>query len=377
MRKDSRREGVVVALDLASTKAYAMGTDARTGEVVVDGEFPLTDTGLRRLARHWQQHAELSEDVPEELPLVVMEAGCNSAMLQRRFEAMGCEVWVVASDSVSGTRGGRRRKTDLNDAAQLLQIAVATPGSLRRVHHRSEQQQQDLDLIRARNHLVRMRTSAVNHVRGLFRGRGDALPRKQASRLHVWSEPHVEKLPPEARATVEPHLRVLETLSAQIAEVEAHIEKVIAARYPVVERLREVPGVGPILSAAFVTVVGDPARFRKSRDVGAYLGLVPARYQSGDTDPQLGIDKRGDQLLRWLLVQSAQWLLRKNGPESDLRDWGLKLCERGGKRARKRAVVAVARKLAVLLHRLWVSGERYDPRYKSRQRSAMELAVAN
>jgi transposase len=143
------------------------------------------------------------------------------------------------------------------------------------------------------------------------------------------------------------------------------IEQLCQEHYPETHHLRQVSGVGPITALAYVLTLDDPDRFRKSREVAPALGLVPKRDQSGDRDPQLRITKTGDSYLRRLLVGSAQYILGPFGPDCDLRRWGLKLAQRGGKNAKKRAVVAVARKLAVLLHRLWVTGEVYDPFYHS------------
>ena len=118
----------------------------------------------------------------------------------------------------------------------------------------------------------------------------------------------------------------------------------------------------------------DPYRFKKSRSVGAYLGLVPATDRSGERDPQKRISKEGNEMLRRLLVGSAHYVLGPFGSDSDLRRHGEKIASRGGKNAKKRAVVAVARKLAVLLHRLWISGEVYDPLYNAHRRQSKEAA---
>jgi transposase len=125
--------------------------------------------------------------------------------------------------------------------------------------------------------------------------------------------------------------------------------------------LRQVEGIGPLTELSFVPTLEDPYRFEKSRSVGAYLGLVPARDQSGDADPQKRISKEGDEMLRRLLVSSALYILGPFGSDSDLRHHGEKIASRRGKNAKKRAAVAVARRLAVLLHSLWVSGELYEP----------------
>jgi len=162
-------------------------------------------------------------------------------------------------------------------------------------------------------------------------------------------------------------LRSVEAVTEQIRVYDGEIEA-IAKRYPEVELLRQVYGVGQLIALTFVLTIEDPSRFEHSRDVGPFLGLTPKQGESGDRQPQLGITKAGDQLLRSLLVQGAHCLLRKGAPESDLRIWGMEKMEKGGKNAKRRAIVGVARKLAVLLHRLWVTGEVYDPLYNQKQK---------
>jgi transposase len=156
-------------------------------------------------------------------------------------------------------------------------------------------------------------------------------------------------------------LAEVETLNRRIAEYNSQIEKIAHEHYPEVARLKKVNGVGTLIALTFVLTVDDPYRFRRSRDVGCYLGLRPGRRNSGNSQPQLRISKEGDSHLRRLMVQGAHYILGPFGTDCDLRSWGLRLAVRGGKNAKKRAVTAVARKLAVLLHKLWVSGEAYDP----------------
>jgi len=156
-------------------------------------------------------------------------------------------------------------------------------------------------------------------------------------------------------------VRVTAMLSDCIQEYDKKIEKLAREKYGHTALLRQVKGVGPITALAYVLTLENPKRFVKSRDVGPYLGLVPRQEDSGESQPQLGISKAGDTMVRKLLVGSAQYILGPFGPDTDLRRYGVRLCERGGKNAKKRAAVAVARKLAVLLHCLWVSGEVYEP----------------
>jgi transposase len=170
-----------------------------------------------------------------------------------------------------------------------------------------------------------------------------------------------ERLPAEVREALLPLVRLAEALSDCIKVYDERIEKLGREKYEHTELLRQVKGVGPLTSLAYVLTLENPDRFAKSRDVGPYPGLVPNQEDSGDSQPQLGISKTGDVMLRRLLVGSAHYILGPFGPDTDLRRYGLQLSERGGKNAKKRAAVAVARKLAVLLHRLWISGEVYEP----------------
>jgi transposase len=160
---------------------------------------------------------------------------------------------------------------------------------------------------------------------------------------------------------LEPLLACIESVSEQIREYNQRIEKLAQDSYPQVGLLKQIKGVGTLIGLTFLLTLEDPHRFRKSRDVGCYLGLQPGRRNSGRSEPQMHISKEGDPYLRTLLVQGAQHILGPFGVDCDLRRWGLKLAERGGKSGKKRAIIATARKLAVLLHHLWVSREVYEP----------------
>jgi transposase len=165
----------------------------------------------------------------------------------------------------------------------------------------------------------------------------------------------------ELREVLEPLLQEVESLNERIQEYEVRMEKIAQQSYPHVELLRQAKGVGTQIALTYVLTLEDPHRFPKSREVGCFLGLRPGRRNSGESQPQMHSSKEGDRYLRTMLVQGAHYILGPFGADSDLRRWGLKLAARGGKNAKKRAVVAVARKLAILLHRLWVTGEVYEP----------------
>ena len=158
-----------------------------------------------------------------------------------------------------------------------------------------------------------------------------------------------------------PLFDAIEALTASVARYDLAVEQLCRESYPATQRIRQVPGCGPITALAYVLVVHDPERFTRSRDVGASIGVVPRQDQSGKIDRQLRITKCGDRMLRRLLVQCAHYVLGPHGPDSDLKRWGLALAERGGKNAKKRATVAVARKLTVLFHALWMKDRAYEP----------------
>jgi len=247
------------------------------------------------------------------------------------------------------------------------------PELLGAVHHRSLETQADLAVLRARALLVTARTKLVNHVRGVVKSTGARLPTCSAPRVH-----HLPlTLFPEAiRPAITPLLITLASIHAQIQEYDRRIESLCRDRYVETALPMQVSGVGPVTALCFLLTLETPDRFKKSRTVGAYLGLVPRQHSSGERDPELPITKAGDRMLRCLLVQSAHYILGPFAPDSDLRRFGERLLRRGGKTAKKQAIIAVARKLAVLLHRLWFTGEDYDPLRTTRRHQRLEEAVA-
>jgi transposase len=302
---------------------------------------------------------------------VAIEAGTHSAWISRVLSASGHEV-IVANARQVKLISHSSRKDDRVDAQTLARLARVDPQLLRPIRHRSEQSQEHLTVIRVRAALLEARTALVNAARGLVKVFGQRLPACDADQMRVEK---LAGLPAGLQSTLRPLLEEVESLTAKITTSERLIEQIAREHYPETELLRQVSGIGPLISLAFVLTVEDPWRFKKSRDVGCYVGLRPKRSQSGQSQPQLRITKEGDRYLRALLVQGAHYILGWRGPDTDLRRWGLKLAERGGKSAKKRALVAVARKLAVLLHRLWVTGEVYQPLRNSQPRQVCSVAA--
>ena len=288
---------------------------------------------------------------------VVLEVGTHSGWVQEIISRYGHEVLVANPRLMEGPKR-RKRKNDRIDADRLARLGRVDPKSLHPMQHRSREVRQDLVMLRARDALVAARTELINATRGLVKSMGARLPRCSSPSF----APKVEEaVPAEIREALLPLIGLATTLSECIKVYDQKIEKLGSEKYGVTALLRQVKGVGPITALAYVLTLENAERFAKSRDVGPYLGLVPKQEDSGDSQPQLGISKAGDAMLRRLLVGSAQYILGPFGPDTDLRRYGLRLCERGGKNAKKRAAVAVARKLAILLHRLWVGGEVYEP----------------
>ena len=170
---------------------------------------------------------------------------------------------------------------------------------------------------------------------------------------------------------------MIRALNEQITGYDKQFEPMIETSFPEARRVRQVRGVGPVTALAFVLALEDPSRFRDGRTAAAFLGLVPRRDQSGAIDKQLGISKTGNDFVRRLLVQCAHYILGPLGHDCDLRRWGLGLMERGGKSSKKRAIVATARKLAVLLFRLWKRDEEWKPLYNNATPPATETSAAN
>jgi transposase len=302
--------------------------------------------------------------------VMAIEAGTHSPWISRLLSACGHEV-IVANPVKVALITQNVNKTDPVDAEYLARLARFDRGLLFPIQHRGEQAQIDLQLIRTRNIAVQSRKKLIGHARGAVKSFGARLPKCSAE---AFVNATRDSIPETLRGALGPLLDLIDQLTKTIAGYDREVLKLVRTRYPEVERVTQVKGVGALIGLAFVLVLEDAGRFQKSRSVGAFLGLTSKKDQSGDQDPQRGITKAGDRLLRVLLMQGAQYILGQFGEDCDLRRHGEKIASRGGKRAKKRATVAVARKLSVLLHRLWVSGERYEPLRNTL--AAMELVHA-
>jgi transposase len=288
---------------------------------------------------------------------IAIEVGTHSPWVSRLLKGLGHEV-IVANARRVRLITDSSRKNDRMDARMLARLARVDPQLLSPIQHRSEEAQQHLAMIRVRAALVEARTKLVNAARGFSKAQGERLPACDAATLGV---EEMGELPAGLQEVLRPLLEQVESLTEKIKQADGKLEQIARTEYPETALLRQVKGVGILIALTFVLTLDDRQRFQKSRDVGCYVGLRPRQKDSGESQPQLGITKEGDRYLRTLLVQGAHHILGWQGPDTDLRRWGLKLASRGGKNGKKRAIVAVARKLGVLLHRLWVTGEVYEP----------------
>src|SRR3989475_5303487 len=335
---------LTIGLDLGDrTSHYCILDEA--GNVILEHSLPTTPKGIHQVFSR----------IPRSR--IALETGTHSPWVSRQLTPLGHEVIVAHARNVR-LIGESSRKDDQLDARTLARLARIDPELLGPVRHRSAKAQIHLTVIRARAELVSARTALVNAARGLVKSYGERLPKCGTQQV---SGKLAEGLSAELREVLEPLLREVESLNERIQEYDERMEKIAKEVYPEVSLLKQVKGVGTQIALTYVLTIEDPYRFPKSRAVGCFLGLRPGRRNSGESEPQKKISKEGDRDLRTMMVQGAHYILGPFGEDSDLRRWGLQLAERGGKNAKKRAVVAVARKLAVLLHRLWVSGEVYEP----------------
>jgi transposase len=344
---------VTIGFDLGDRKSRTCEIDA-WGEVVKEDVVATTPEGI---AGYFGGRERCR---------VVIEVGTHSPWISRQLEALGHEVVVANPAALYGGKGRRKKRNDRMDAEFLGRQGRADLKLLHPIQHRGVRAQEHLELIRARDQLVRARTRLINHVRGAAKSQGGRIRKCYAEAFVSRAR---QDAPAELRSAVEPLLGVISTLTAQIQKMDRKVGQV-AREYPAVARLQQPSGVGPLTALAFVLLVEDATRFKDSRDVGAYFGLVPKLDDSSDSNPQLRITKAGDELGRRLLVSAAQYILGPFGPECDLRNHGMKIAARGGKNARKRAAVAVARKLAVLLHHLWITDATYEPDRQMKRRAA-------
>ena len=334
-----------IGLDLSDRKVAVCITD-HDGSIVSEESLPNTRETYLRLGKQYPRST------------AVLETGSHSPWVSRCLKEAGLKT-IVANARKLRAIYTSDHKSDLQDARMLAKLGRIDPQLLGPIKHRSESAQRDLVRMKVRTALVKSRVNQMNSVRFLLKSLGVKVPSQVKASYFAYKTR--EQVEPEYIKLVEPLLDSIDSLSAQIKEVETELKELAHTKYPVTEQLEQIPGVGPMTSLAFVLTIEDPKRFKRARDVGAYLGLTPRIDQSGDTNKQLRITKAGNTELRCLLVNCSHYILGRFGPDSDLREAGLRICARGGSISKKKAAIATARKLAVTMMAIWQSGCSYQP----------------
>ena len=346
---------LTIGIDLGDRKSHICVLDA-AGEIVEESRIATTPKTLRArfegLAR----------------TRIAFEVGTHSAWVSELLGELGHDV-IVANARKLRMIFQSDSKNDRLDAEQLARVARMDTKLLYPIKHRNRCARADLSVMRSRNVLVETRTRVVNHIHGVLKSFGHRVKKYAAPGFH---RQVADQIPDELKPALQPLLEMLASIAERVSSYDREIVRLSTKTYPETALLSQVDRVGPITALRYVLTIEDPKRIEKSRNVGAYLGLRPKQRQSGQRDPELRITKAGDRELRRLLVQCSQQILGPFGKDSDLRRWGLELASRGRATAKKKAVIAVARKLAVLLHRLWLTGEVYEPLRNTNRRAAAQ-----
>jgi transposase len=352
IQKRAKQETLTIGLDLGDRHTHVCILDEQ-GEVLLAEKVTTTKTSLNSL---------FETLAPTR---VALEAGTHSPWVSRHLQSLGHEV-IVANPRQVQLITDSKRKNDRIDAEKLARLARVDPKLLSPIHHRSEQTQRDLAQIRVREQMVANRTSLINAARGQAKALGVRLESCDADQVDTHMTKHFTE---ELQTILNPLLELAAAIAAQIKEADQRIHE-IAKRYPAIGLMTPIWGVGELTALAFLLTIEEKERFGKSRQVGPYLGMTPGQSQSGVSDPQQRITKQGDRMMRWLLVQCAHCILRRDAPDSDLKRWGWRKIDElkngKGQPKKKKVIVAVARKLAVLMHHLWANGEVYDPLFNAK-----------
>ncbi len=347
----------IIGVDLGDSKHAICITD-KDGTILK--EYSIANTRL--------QIDKLAQEYPK--AIIALEVGTHSPWISRLLKSHGLTVLVANARKLRAIYKNER-KCDLLDARMIAKLARVDPELLYPIHHSSEDTQLDFLPIKMRDTLVSQRVNIINAIRGSLKALGIRIPGATSRGMSKATRIFLEKNHPELLSTIAPMLDVLDHIKTQIYAYDRAIDKLIAEKHPAAQRIKQINGVGPITALSFVLTIERPERFASPRDVGAYIGLVPRRDQSGDTDKQLHISKTGNNYLRKLLVQCAQYKLGHFGEDSDLRRYGENIYKsRGSKVAKRKAVIAVARKLSVLMLTLWQRECDYEPLKHANKKAA-------
>jgi transposase len=315
----------------------------RNGRVLFEGKGATSRSGLEKLLKEFKGLQ------------CVVEAGSLAETVCMLVETLGHKVEILDARHAKAVTA-TKRKTDSLDARNLAQ--VCRTGWYKRVHRKSGDARELRSYLVSRRQLVKVVTSTASAIRGILRAHGIIIETGDGKNFE---EKVLKSLKQEAspmlREAIGPLLMTWKQVRAREVSMYRTLNRQIAKKNKDIQHLMTVPGVGPATAAAFVATIDTPQRFKSSEQVASYLGLVPSVYQSGETEIKGRITKNGDELLRWLLIEAATTMLSRSKKEFPLRKWGLRLQEQKGF---GKARVAVARKLACLLHHLWVTGQPFQ-----------------
>jgi transposase len=286
---------------------------------------------------------------------VAIEACSHSLWLHDLLVRLGCQVFVGNPRKLR-IISSSSRKNDKNDSRLLARLVRSDLDLLYPIVVRDILTQQDMVIIKTRTMLIKTRGDLVRHIRGIIKPFGLKLPKDVTTdNFHDKVKEHLSK---ELLPILKHTIKSIKDLSIQIKNLDKKIDSLINKKYPEAMLLQTIDGIGPITALTFILIMGDPKRFEKSRDVGAYFGLVPRQDQSCTIDKSLPITKEGDSCMRSLLVNCSHHILGRYGKDTQIRRHGLKVMGQDENKIRKKkAVIAVARKLSVLMHSMLISGE--------------------
>ncbi len=335
--------GYYIGLDVSLKKtAICVVDDA--GSLVWQGASDTHPEMITDAVRHWV----------DELVMIGLETGSSTPWLARGLRSGGLAVVVMDARRAADAMKARPVKTDRADARALAEMLRS--GWFTEVFVKSEESHRLKALLSARDQLVRNKRTLFGQIRGMLRPFGIRLAGRQGTGKFDAAAREACRHDDLLYGCVNALLEALAAIEAQIAVLDKQVKAKVRSSKPC-WHLTSVPCVGPVTALAFTAAIEDPGRFRHTRDVGAYLGLTPRRYQSGERDVAGAISKQGDSMARHYLYEAANCLLTTWGGRSALKSWGLKLARRVGA---KKARVAVARKLACLLLRLWKDETHYQ-----------------
>lgn len=346
MRKNSKK---VIGLDVGDIRSHICELDGQSGETIKRTKLSTEKAVL------FKYFSELEKS------LIILEVGTHSPWISRLLKSLGHEV-IVSNARELRLIYGSKRKNDRVDAEKLARLGRLDKDLICEVKHRSAEKQADLTVVKARASLLKVRQQLVNQIRGVLKSFGIKPPKSYPAGFH---KKILAYIPIELGPALLPLVKSLKAVVEQIKTLDKQIIRLCETNYPETKLLTNIRGVGKLIALTFVLTLADPTRFKSSRAVGAYLGLIPGQNQSGNANPKQSITKQGDQLLRRYLVQAANYIMGHFGEDCDLRRFALAKLETT--QNRKKVLIAISRKLAILMHFLWYTGTVYDPFYQSKR----------